>query len=50
MASYAAGLPFLRNMLVGDLVYTGVLVGALASVAARMGVAARAAKRRAYAG
>lgn len=28
MAAYAAGLPFLRNTLLGDLVYTGVLFGA----------------------
>lgn len=35
MASYAAALPFLRNMMLGDLVYTGLLFGLHAWVAQR---------------
>lgn len=30
LACYAAGLPFFRNMLIGDLVYTGALFGVYA--------------------
>lgn len=33
MASYAAALPFLRNMMLGDLLYTGLLFGLHAWVA-----------------
>ncbi|SOE23996.1 hypothetical protein SAMN06298216_4365 [Spirosomataceae bacterium TFI 002] len=32
MASYTAGLPFFRNMLVGDLFYTGVLFGLYSAI------------------
>ncbi|MEN1681974.1 MAG: DUF6580 family putative transport protein, partial [Planctomycetota bacterium] len=41
LASYTAGLPFYRQMLLGDLFYVGVLFGSMAAVGADRPVEAK---------